>query len=81
MKYYKLNYHVFKKLKPFQKRASALGYWVKATNEMKLGWFLSKKWKYRINVGWGWIIIVHIFSKGYIHNDDGSIWDIYDVEK
>jgi hypothetical protein len=54
---------------------------VKATNEMKLGWFLSKKWKYRINVGWGWIIIVHIFSKGYIHNDDGSIWDIYDVEK
>jgi hypothetical protein len=23
-----------------------------------------------------------IFSiRGYIHNDDGSIWDIYDVEK
>jgi len=37
MKYYKLNSPVLKKLKPFQKRASALGYWVKATNEMKLG--------------------------------------------
>jgi hypothetical protein len=28
-----------------------------------------------------WTNILDISIRGYIHNDDGSIWDIYDVEK
>ncbi len=50
-----------------------------ATYEMKLGWPLRKK---IVRLMWfeGEPISLIFLVKGHVHNDDGSIWDIYYVE-
>ncbi len=59
----------------------ALCWLVEVANEMKLGWSVRKNRIVRLMWVEGEPISLIFSIRGYIHNDDGSIWDIYDVEK
>jgi hypothetical protein len=51
------------------------------TNEIKLGWPLKKIKIVRFMWFQSEPISLISLVRGHVHNDDGSIWDIYYVEK
>jgi hypothetical protein len=52
-----------------------------ATNEMKLSWPLRKNKIVKLMWFEGEPISLISLVRGHVHNDDGSIWDIYYVEE